>query len=61
MSMTERREPRERSGRLANRNHIFPPDEKPNNGDQPLPLDNQPSIWATMRAYVLRRWALVPA
>jgi hypothetical protein len=50
MSMTERREPRERPDRPANRNHISPPTDKPDNGHEPLPLDNRPSIWATKDA-----------
>ena len=48
MSMTERREPRERPDRLANRNHSLA--TQPRHGDQPLPLDNSPSIWATYRS-----------
>jgi hypothetical protein len=46
--MTERREPRERPDRPANRNpnHRRTTTE-PDNGHQPLPLD--PSIWATQR------------
>ena len=46
MSMTNRREPRERPDRLASRNHI-PTNHKPHTGDQPMPLDKQSSIWAT--------------
>jgi hypothetical protein len=44
MSMTNRREPRERPGRLANRNHITPPSASHHNGRQPMPLDNCSSI-----------------
>ena len=47
MSMTNRREPRERPDRLANRNHIPLGNTNPDNRHQPLPLDNHPSIWAT--------------
>jgi hypothetical protein len=46
MSMTERREPRQRPDRPANRNHT-PSHNQPHNGHQPLPLDKRSSIWAT--------------
>jgi hypothetical protein len=49
MSMTNRREPRERSDRPANRHHNTP-HHQPDNGHQPLPLDNHSSIWATLRS-----------
>ena len=44
--MTERREPRERSDRPANRQPHTPSNTN-HHGHQPLPLDNNPSIWAT--------------
>jgi hypothetical protein len=47
--MTNRREPRERPGRPTNRNHITP-HHQPHDGHQPMPLDNRPSIWATIRS-----------
>jgi hypothetical protein len=50
MSMTHRRETRERSDRPASRNHIN--HHQPDNGQQPLPLDKHPSIWATEHALV---------
>ncbi len=47
MSMTTRREPRERPGRLTNRNHTNHQHHQPHNGYQPMPLDDRSSIWAT--------------
>ena len=46
MSMTQRREPRERSDRPANRQPHTPSNTN-HHGHQPPPLDNNPSIWAT--------------
>jgi hypothetical protein len=46
MSMTNRREPRERPDRLANRNHTLATTNR-TDGHQPMPLDNHSSIWAT--------------
>jgi hypothetical protein len=40
MSMTERREPRDRPDRLTNRNHM-PGTTSPDNGHQPLPLESR--------------------
>jgi hypothetical protein len=46
---------RGRPDRPASRNHITTHHHQPDNGHQPLPLDNRSSIWATFRSYGTRR------
>jgi len=56
MSMTNRREPRERPDRLANRNHILATTNR-TPAINPYPLDNRSSIWATRGSRASRRSA----
>jgi hypothetical protein len=58
MSITNRREPRDRPDRPANRNHTHSATPT-THGPQPPPLDNRSSIWATREPHRSEGVALI--